>query len=142
MYIRWIVRKHKNASTANVTFHDAYLVESYRDERSEPRQRIICYLGNIRQIGDEFPPIERELFFIRAERILASEPEVRPEDREMILRMVRQKVPELSEAEVMIAFRNTLGWFYQRWQTEGSPRPARDDLIRMIDEASDGMGPI
>ena len=76
MYIRWIVRRHKNASTANVVFHDAYLVESFRDLRETPRQRMVCYLGNIRQIDDEFPAIERELFLLRAERILASTPGV------------------------------------------------------------------
>ena len=55
---------------------------------------------------------------------------------------MRQKVPELSESEVMVAFRNTLGWFYQRWQLDGSSKPTRDDLMRMIDDASNGMGPI
>jgi predicted MarR family transcription regulator len=59
MYVRWVVRKHKNASVADTSFHDAYLVESYRDENGNPRQRTICYLGNIRQIAGEFPAIER-----------------------------------------------------------------------------------
>jgi hypothetical protein len=53
--------------------------------------------GNIRQIGDEFPPLEREIFFLRAERILMSIPEIDSEEREAILALLRQKVPELSE---------------------------------------------
>jgi hypothetical protein len=141
MYVRWVVRKHKNATTANVTFHDAYLVESYRDETNSPRQRLICYLGNIRQIDDMFPPIERELFFIRAERILAGERDVPPPEREQVLQLLRQKVPELSPGEVMTAFRANLQWFYRRWNHDGGP-PDRDQLIRYIDDAAENFGPM
>lgn len=141
MYIRWVVRKHKNSATANVTFHDAYLVESYRDDRSDPRQRTICYLGNIRQIDDEFPPIERELFFLRAERILASEQEVPPGERAQVLQLLRQKVPELTSQEVQIAFRNTVRWFYSRWSSDGTS-PSREELMHLLDDAAEGMGPI
>jgi hypothetical protein len=141
MYIRWVVRKHKNSATANVTFHDAYLVESYRDDRNDPRQRTICYLGNIRQIDDEFPPIERELFFLRAERILAGEREVPPEERPQILQLLRQKVPELTAEEVQIAFRNTVRWFYARWASDGAS-PSREELMRFLDSAAERMGPI
>lgn len=141
MYIRWVVRKHKNSATANVTFHDAYLVESYRDDRSDPRQRTICYLGNIRQIDDEFPPIERELFFLRAERILASEQEVPVEERAQVLQLLRQKVPELTSQEVQIAFRNTVRWFYSRWANDGTS-PTREELMRFLDDAAERMGPI
>lgn len=141
MYIRWVVRKHKNSATANVIFHDAYLVESYRDDRSDPRQRTICYLGNIRQINDEFPPIERELFFLRAERILAGERDVPPEEREPILQMLRQKVPELTPEEVQIAFHNNVRWFYSRLSDSGKP-PSREELMRFLDDAAERMGPI
>jgi hypothetical protein len=138
MYIRWIVRKHKNAGAANVTFHDAYLVESYRDEKDTPRQRTVCYLGNIRQIGDEFPPLEREIFFLRAERILMSVPEIDGEEREAILALLRQKVPELSEEEAIIAFHNNLRWF-ARWIRSRGRRVSRDELLRMIDAAADSI---
>lgn len=138
MYIRWIVRKHKNAGTANVTFHDAYLVESYRDEKDTPRQRTVCYLGNIRQIDTEFPPLEREIFFLRAERILAGVPDVDGDEREVILTLLRQKVPELTEEEALVAFRNNLRWF-ARWMRSRGWRVAPDELIRMIDNAADGI---
>ena len=96
VYIRWVVRKHKNASVADMTFHDAYLVESFRDEVGNPRQRTISYLGNIREIGDEFPTIERELFMLRAERILSSLPELNGDERNEVLDLLRQRVLPLS----------------------------------------------
>jgi hypothetical protein len=141
MYIRWVVRQHKNASTADVIFHDAYLVESYRDQGNMPRQRMICYLGNIRQIGGEFPPIERELFLLRAERIMASTPDVAPEERGPMLGLLRRKFPDLSEDEVEIAFRNNVRWYYQ-WYRDRNRAPSRDDLLRLIEGVRDGIGPL
>ena len=141
MYIRWVVRKHKNSTTANVTFHDAYLVESYRDETNNPRQRILCYLGNIRQIGDQFPTIERELFLLRAERILASTPEVPADERALVADLLREKVPPLTEGEVREAFRNNLRWYY-RWCRERGSALTREDLLRLIEDAGDGMSPL
>ncbi|MEM8531945.1 MAG: hypothetical protein AAGF95_13965 [Chloroflexota bacterium] len=141
MYIRWIVRKHKNAAVADVTFHDAYLVESYRDERDTPRQRTICYLGNIRQISGEFPSIERELFFLRADRILAGIPDISGDDRLEIGEMLRQKVPSLTPDEVMLAFRNNLRWYVNWWRERGAT-PTRDELLELIDEAGDAVGPV
>lgn len=142
MYVRWVVRKHKNEAVADVTFHDAYLVESYRDEQNNPRQRTICYLGNIRQIGETFPTIERELFFLRAERILASMPDLTLEDREQTLLLLRQKVPELTPEEVTLAFRNNLRWYYQWWRGRGGRAPTREDLLRLLEEDVEGMEPI
>lgn len=141
MYIRWIIRKHKNAAVADVTFHDAYLVESYRDERDTPRQRTICYLGNIRQISGEFPSIERELFFLRADRILAGIPDISGEDRREIAEMLRQKVPSLTPDEVMEAFRNNLRWYVNWWRARGAT-PTRDELLELINEAEDTVGPV
>ena len=141
MYIRWIVRRHKNASTANVVFHDAYLVESFRDLRETPRQRMVCYLGNIRQIDDEFPAIERELFLLRAERIPASTPGVSADDRPAVLQMLQQKLPPLTEAEVLIAFQNNLRW-YRRWWHErgGAPSPAQIAALLADDDTPlDGL---
>jgi hypothetical protein len=141
MYVRWVVRRHKNASTADVVFHDAYLVESYRDERDAPRQRMICYLGNIRQIEGEFPTIERELFLLRAERILASTPDVPIDERAPMLALLRRKFPELSEAEVELAFQNNLRWYYQ-WYRERGRTPSREELLRLIERVGDQMGPV
>lgn len=141
MYIRWVVRRHKNASTADVIFHDAYLVESYRDERDTPRQRMICYLGNIRQIDGEFPTIERELFLLRAERIIASTPSVPLDERAGALQLLRRKFPELTEAEVEEAFRNNLRWFYQ-WQRERGRTMTREELLDLVERAADGVGPV
>lgn len=141
MYVRWVIRKHRNEAVADVTFHDAYLVESFRDEQNSPRQRTICYLGNIRQIGDTFPTIERELFFLRAERILVSQPDISAADREQTLQLLRQKVPELTPEEVMSAFRNNLRWYYQWWQEHGGA-PDRAELLRFLEDATDGMEPL
>lgn len=141
MYIRWVIRKHKNASTANVVFHDAYLVESYRDDHDKPRQRMICYLGNIRQIDGVFPTIERELFLLRAERILGSTPAVPIDERELMLDLLRQKVPALTEDEVDIAFRNNLRWYYRWWRARGQP-PSHEAMLRLIERADEGVGPL
>jgi hypothetical protein len=141
MYIRWVVRKHKNEATANVVFYDAYLVESYRDERSNPRQHTICYLGNIRQIDGAFPTIERELFLLRADRILASTPGAACAERESIVRLLRQKIPELTTHEVLVAFGNNLRWYYRWWHEHGGA-PTREELIRFIDSAADSVGPM
>jgi hypothetical protein len=141
MYIRWVVRKHKNEATANVVFYDAYLVESYRNERNNPRQQTICYLGNIRQIDGTFPLIDRELFLLRAERILSSTPGVACDHREAIVALLRQKVPELTTTEVQLAFRNNLRWYY-RWWCEHGGAPNRAELLQMIDSAAESVGPM
>ncbi|MEZ4638823.1 MAG: hypothetical protein R2856_28310 [Caldilineaceae bacterium] len=49
---------------------DTYLVESYC-EQGEPRQRTVAYLGNVRQIGQDFPAING-LFLLRTWAILTS----------------------------------------------------------------------
>ncbi len=141
MYIRWIVRKHKNTATANVAFHDAYLVESYRNDRDAPRQRTICYLGNIRQIDDGFPALEREIFFLRAERIIASTPDIPPDERELIADLLREKIPPLTETEVMIAFRNNIRWFLAWYRLrDRAIEPA--ELLRMAEDSDEALDPI
>ncbi len=117
MYIRWIVRHHKNIDTANVSFFDAYLVKSYRDDAGQSRQRTICYLGNIRQIDDNFPALEREIFFIRAERIIASRSSLSSDERQSVSAMLRQKVPDLNPQEVETAVRNNIRW-YRTWRQQ------------------------
>ncbi len=141
MYIRWVVRKHKNAATANVVFHDAYLVESYRDARNTPRQQLICYLGNIRQIDGGFPPIERELFLVRAERILASEPAVPSAEREHVIHLLHQKVSKLTPDEIEIAFRNHLRWYYH-WRRQHGDVPTTEELLHLISTSSEDMDPM
>lgn len=136
MFVRWIVRGHKNSEIVDVTFHNAYLVESYRDEQGEPRQRTVSYLGNIRQIGDSFPVIERELFLLRAELILNSLPDLSPYDCQQVLCQLHHKVPPLTPDEVMVGFHNTLRWYYRWWRENGgAPTPAA--LQRLIDSAQD-----
>lgn len=131
MYLRWVIRRHKNAAVADTIFHDAYLVESYRDAAGSPRQRIICYLGNIRQIGADFPAIERELFLLRAERILLSISELNAFDRAEVLRLLYDRVPPLSDAEVQSAFTENLRWYRQWWETRGT-HISDEELLQMV----------
>lgn len=141
MYVRWVVRKHKNAKTADVTFHDAYLVESYRDDRNTPRQRLVCYLGNVRQIDGEFRPVERELFLMRADRILASELDVPFEERNHIMSLLHQKVPGLTAEEVEAAFHHHLRWYYH-WRHQRGDPPTREELIRLVSAATQSFSVI
>ncbi|MGJ3241026.1 MAG: hypothetical protein ACFE0Q_20115 [Anaerolineae bacterium] len=141
MFVRWIVRRHKNEEVANVTFHDAYLIESYRNENGDPRQRTISYLGNIREIDGEFPSIERELFLLRASHILASLPNVSQEDQRQAITQLQERVPPLDTDEVMIGFKNTLRWYVQWWQDNGK-MPSEQVLLNMIrfaQETSDDL---
>ncbi len=138
MYIRWVKRGHKNNDVANVIFHDAYLVESYRNEGGKPRQRTISYLGNVRQIGDEFPTIERELFLLRAEYVLRSVTELSPADCEQLLEQLYLKVPPLTRDEIMEGFNNTVRWYYRWWQKNGDP-PSREEICDLISQVEEGF---
>ncbi len=131
MFVRWVVRGHKNSDIVNVTFHDAYLVESYRDEQGEPRQRTVSYLGNVRQIAQEFPAIERGLFLLRIQAILASLEELSPADREQTMLQIQKRIPPLSHDEMMIGFVNTLRWYYRWWQTHESV-PSDEEILRIL----------
>jgi hypothetical protein len=139
MYIRWIVRHHKNAETANVSFYDAYLVESYRDDAGQPRQRTIGYLGNIRQINGEFSALEREIFFIRAERIMMGIPAIDATERASINTLIRQKIPDLTAPEVERAFRNNIRW-YQRWRAQRGETLTAQELADLLAETTDDPG--
>ncbi len=141
MYIRWVVRRHKNAEIANTNFYDAYLVESYRDERGQPRQRTIAYLGNIRQIGDEFPTIERELFLLRADRILESLAELSESDRQEARAALRRKVPPLTRDEVIRAFTANLSWYRQWWEQNNCPL-TDEELLSIVRATRGGMEPV
>ncbi|MCU0493318.1 MAG: hypothetical protein MUD01_17165 [Chloroflexaceae bacterium] len=141
MYVRWVVRRHKNARVADTIFHDAYLVESFRDQRSSPRQRTVCYLGNIREIGEQFPTIERELFLLRAERILQSVKELSSADCELVMEMLRQRVRPLEDHEVMVAFTENLRWYRNWWEQRGSGL-SDEELFQIIRAATGRPGPV
>lgn len=141
MYVRWVIRRHKNEAIANTRFHDAYLVESYRDDKGSPRQRTVCYLGNIRQIDNAFPAIERELFLLRADRILGGIEELSYDDRSAVIDMLQQKVRPLTRPEVMAAFRENLRW-YQRWLEENNMSLSEEELQQIMREAKGEPGPL
>lgn len=141
MYVRWVVRRHKNASIADTSFYDAYLVASYRDRQGGPRQRTICYLGNIRQMGASFPTIERELFLLRAERILATVAEINAADRDEAMEALRRKVPPLTRDEVLTAFIENLRW-YRRWWERNGGGPSDEELVTIVQLAWGRIGPL
>lgn len=141
MFIRWVVRGHKNSDVADVTFHDAYLVESYRDDNGQPRQRTIAYLGNIRQIGQDFPNIERELFTLRAEIIINSLRDLSDEDRQDVMRQLQEKVPPLAADDVLIAFQANLDWYFRWWEENGGA-PSEAQIMEMIRQAARSAGDI
>lgn len=135
MYIRWITRKHKSAYASDMSFHDAYLVESYRDETGRPSQRTIGYLGNIREIGGEFPNIERELFLIRAQSILQNMEDISIEEHDHILEHIHRRVTPLTQDEVINAFYQNIQWFYTWCEKNQVHAPSADELHRLIIEA-------
>lgn len=138
MYIRWIKRGHKNVHAINMTFHDAYLVESYRNEHGEPRQRIVAYLGNVRQLGEELPSIERALFMIRAEHAMERVKDLSSQDREHLLNQLQQYVPPLTSDDMLEGFLNTLRW-YHKWWSDHDTAPSREEMWQLIQRASDGL---
>lgn len=141
MYVRWVIRRHKNAAIADTSFFDAYLVESFRDQKGAPRQRTVCYLGNIRQIGGQFPTIEREIFLLRAERILDTVGELTEGDRMEAMRALRQKVPPLNRDEVIWAFTENLRWYRLWWEQHGGG-PSDEELLKIVQTARGRVGPI
>lgn len=141
MYIRWVIRRHKNATVADTIFYDAYLVESFREPGGPPRQRTICYLGNIRKIGSAFPTIERELFLLRAERILDSVDDLDTADREEAMAALRQKVPPLTREEVLWAFTENLRW-YRRWWEQNGGGPSDEEMLSIVQLARGRVGPL
>jgi hypothetical protein len=136
VFIRWITRGHKSPHATKVTFHDAYLVESYRNENGQPRQRIITYLGNIREIGGTLPGIERELFLLRAVRALSTVPNLTEEEREHLTTQLHRRVPPLSRDEVIEGFRNTIHW-YHHWLHEHGGAPSQEEILALIEAAAE-----
>ncbi|MEM7800994.1 MAG: hypothetical protein AAF633_17505 [Chloroflexota bacterium] len=122
----------------DVTFHDAYLVESYRNDEGKPRQRTIAYLGNVRQIGNQLPSIERELFLLRARDVLSALPNMSPADQDDLIRQLHKKVPPLSLEEMRLGFKNNLKWYYQRWKSSGNA-PTKAEMQTLIQSAGEGF---
>lgn len=133
MYINWVVRKHENPHAAHVAFYDAYLMESFRDEAGIPRHRMLKYLGNIRQVGESFPPMERELFLREAFAILQHIGELSSTDRTDILQQLHLKVPPLTWEEVERGFRQNLHWYGQWCDQAQQPLPTRAQLADLLD---------
>ena len=134
MYINWVVRKHENPHAAHVSFYDAYLMESFRDKAGIPRHRMLKYLGNIRQVGDNFPAMERELFLREAYAILQDITEFSEAEREDVLQQLHLKVPPLTWEEVEQGFRQNLYWYGQWCDQTQHPLPTRDKLEDLLDE--------
>ena len=137
MYIRWIVRKHKNAHALHMKFHDAYLVQSYRDQKGNPRQRTLAYLGNMREMDDEFPGIERELFLLRARRVLDNLSELSEDDHKDVLDLLQQVAPPLSHEEIKRAFHQNLYWYIHSCHTLGNPLPTAAELDSLIESTKE-----
>lgn len=138
MYIRWIERGHKNAHASATKFHDVYVVESYRNPAGEPRRRVIAYLGNLRQIQGHLPPIERSLFWIRAEETLRQIPELADRDRQRLRRQLCQRVPNLTEEEMREGFQNTLCWYCQWWHEHGGA-PSPEEVCALLAQVNTDM---
>lgn len=132
MYVNWVVRKHDNPHAAHVSFYDAYLMESFRDEDGIPRHRLLSYLGNIRQVGDSFPAMERELFLRTAYTILQHITELSAVDRDNVLQQLHLKVPPLTWEEVELGFRQNLFWYGQWCDQAQHPLPTRDKLEHLL----------
>lgn len=126
LYIRWIKRGHKNKYAAHVTFYDAYLVESYRDEEDKPRQRTLSYLGNIRQIDGSFSVIERELFLIRAKELMETVLKLPRIDSDEMLAQLHRRIPPASYPEALRAFRENCRWFYDWCKTNNVAFPVQE----------------
>lgn len=131
MYIRWVTRRHKSALSNEMVFHDAYLVESYRDEGGRPRQRTVGYLGNLRRIDGEIPHIESELFMLRANQRLRSMALHEDIDHATVAMSLRQQLPSLTPDAARHAFASQIHWFYEWWSQHGTSAP-EDEIMRMM----------
>ena len=118
-------------------FHDAYLVQSYRDQKGNPRQRTLAYLGNMREMDDEFPGIERELFLLRARRVLDNLSELSEDDHKDVLDLLQQVAPPLSHEEIKRAFHQNLYWYIHSCHTLGNPLPTAAELDSLIESTKE-----
>ena len=142
MFIRWIVRKHKNEYASHITFHDAYLVESYRDKNGNPRQRTISYLGNLRQVDHEFPIIERKLFLSQVSFVLQHMPELSTYEQEKIIEQLHQTVPPLTKEEMLLILRQNLHFYGQWFHPNGHELPSPEELHHLIKSSEQPLEPL
>lgn len=142
MFVRWIVRKHKNELASHITFHDAYLVESYRDKNGNPRQRTLSYLGNLRQIDNEFPIIERKLFLSQVAFVLQHMPELSAHEREKILEQLHQTVPPLTKEEMLFVLRQNLYLYGQWFNPNDQELPSPEELQHLMKSAEHPVEPL
>lgn len=115
-------------------FHDAYLVQSFRNQAGNPRQRTIAYLGNLREINDELPGIERELFLVRARHTLAGIRELNSSERENVMELLQQVATPLSPAEQTHAFYQNLHWYLHSCYQHGLPLPTGREIYQLMKE--------
>ncbi len=126
MYVKWVVRRHKNEELANIAFYDAYLVQSYKNESGEPRQRTLAYLGNLRQIDGIFPVIERALFYIRMEdSLLRNVPAelLTDEERNKLYTGLSTVAPPPAEEEIRQSESLNRNWHSTYWKARAT-RPS------------------
>jgi|GEM_PF-502451 len=131
MYIRWLERRHKAEASANIVFQDAYLVESYRNAEGQPRQRVICYLGNLRKIDGTIPLIECELFLHRARHALAQAAAPEQLDIDHVMDLLHQQLPWFSEEDVAELLRMQVTVFCEWWERHGQGCPY-EELNRIV----------
>lgn len=134
VYVRWIVRNHKSKVAQYMRFHDAYLVESFRNQAGRPRQRTIAYLGNLREMHDELPGIERELFLFRARHILVGVPELNRDEQEKIVELLEQVATPLSPSERKHAFHQNLHWYLHSCYQRGIRPPNEKEIHRLMED--------
>lgn len=138
MYVKWVVRKHKNEELANIVFYDAYLVQSYKNEAGDPRQRTIAYLGNLRQIDGQFPVIERALFYVRMEDTMARHlPSNRlsEEERQKLYAGLATVAPAPSDEEIRHSELLNQRWHNNYWRArELKPADISSGFAQIVDE--------
>ncbi len=145
MYVKWVVRRHKNEELANIVFYDAYLVQSYKNEAGEPRQRTMAYLGNLRQIDGQFPVIERALFYIRMEdtmtRNLPAEM-LNDEERQKLYAGLATVAPAPSEEEIRLSEFLNRRWHSNYWYARSlKPADVAAGFAQFVDENGTALFP-
>lgn len=138
MYVKWVVRRHKNEELANINFYDAYLVQSYKNEAGEPRQRTIAYLGNLRQIDGQFPVIERALFYVRMEDTMARNltPDLlTEEERQKLYAGLATVAPAPSDEEIRQSETLNRQWHNNYWRARAlKPADISSGFAQIVDE--------
>jgi hypothetical protein len=145
MYVKWVVRRHKNEELANIVFYDAYLVQSYKNEASEPRQRTLAYLGNLRQIDGQFPVIERALFYIRMEDTMTrnlSQDLLSEDERQKLYAGLAAVAPAPTEEEIRQSENLNQRWHTGYWRARAArPADLSSGFAQIVDENGETLLP-